>query len=330
MPSWASRSDTFSVVRLSSHASSGCRWRSRRNAISSSESDATAVLMAREGSAGTDRGRSVGWTSLPRLVPRPARARGSASNAASSRSAAAVAGRRPDLTSSWIPSRTARTPGDVRRRCSSSSRTSDQVKSSCCRDRLSRNPASPRAERWACTFSQTSGTPSPVRPEHVSTGGTQPWPPRWTKWSAPASSLAAPRVSASRSSALLTAMTSAISRIPFLMPWSWSPVRARVRNRKVSTMPATVTSDWPTPTVSTRTRSNPAASSTTIAWAVALATPPRCPRRGGPHERPRVGGQRRHPRLVPQHRPPVRTDEGSTARTPIRSPWPAGGCPGTR
>ena len=63
-----------------------------------------------------------------------------------------------------------------------------------------------------------------------------------------------PRCSRSPS-ALLTAITSAISRMPFLMPCSWSPVRARVRNRKVSTIPATVTSDWPTPTVSTSTTS---------------------------------------------------------------------------
>ena len=64
------------------------------------------------------------------------------------------------------------------------------------------------------------------------------------------------------------------------MPWSWSPVRARVRNRKVSTIPATVTSDWPTPTVSTSTTSYPAASSTSIAWVVARATPPSVPADG--------------------------------------------------
>ena len=61
------------------------------------------------------------------------------------------------------------------------------------------------------------------------------------------------------------------------MPWSWSPVRARVRNRKVSTIPATVISDWPTPTVSTSTTSYPAASSTIIACVVARATPPSVP-----------------------------------------------------
>ena len=56
-------------------------------------------------------------------------------------------------------------------------------------------------------------------------------------------------------SALFTAMTSASSRMPFLIPCSWSPVRAIVSSRNVSTIPATATSDWPTPTVSTSTTS---------------------------------------------------------------------------
>ena len=42
-------------------------------------------------------------------------------------------------------------------------------------------------------------------------------------------------------------------------------------------MPATVISDWPTPTVSTSTTSYPPASSTSIACAVARATPPSVP-----------------------------------------------------
>ena len=88
------------------------------------------------------------------------------------------------------------------------------------------------------------------------TGATQPFEPRCTSRSAPDRSLAAARASSARSpSALFTAITSAISRMPFLIPCSWSPVRARVRNRNVSTIPATVTSDWPTPTVSTSTTS---------------------------------------------------------------------------
>ena len=42
-------------------------------------------------------------------------------------------------------------------------------------------------------------------------------------------------------------------------------------------MLATATSDWPTPTVSTRITSNPAASSSTMVSRVALATPPSVP-----------------------------------------------------
>ena len=61
------------------------------------------------------------------------------------------------------------------------------------------------------------------------------------------------------------------------MPCSWSPVRASVRNTNVSTMLATVTSDCPTPTVSTRITSNPAASSNTMVSRVAFATPPSVP-----------------------------------------------------
>ena len=57
-------------------------------------------------------------------------------------------------------------------------------------------------------------------------------------------------------------------------------MRAMVRNRKVSTIRETVISDWPTPTVSTRTTSCPAASSTVIAWLVARATPPSVPADG--------------------------------------------------
>ena len=46
---------------------------------------------------------------------------------------------------------------------------------------------------------------------------------------------------------------------------------------KVSTMLDTATSDWPTPTVSTRITSNPAASNNTMVSRVVLATPPRVP-----------------------------------------------------
>ena len=173
-----------------------------------------------------------------------------------------------------------RTPAEWRSRWSSSSRTSAQVKSSCW---LARLPARPVGAEVLAVGEH----PLPqvvdadvVQPEQVTTGGAHSPCPR-TSRSAPASSRAAARASPSRSpSALLTAITSAISRMPFLMPCSWSPVRARVRNRNVSTIPATVTSDWPTPTVSTSTTSYAAASSTAIACTVARATPPRVPAAG--------------------------------------------------
>ncbi len=58
------------------------------------------------------------------------------------------------------------------------------------------------------------------------------------------------------------------------MPWSWSPARASVSRRKVSTISETAISFCPTPTVSTTTTSNPAASRTSIDSRVARATPP--------------------------------------------------------
>src|ERR1700682_5709878 len=69
-------------------------------------------------------------------------------------------------------------------------------------------------------------------------------------------------------------------------------------------MLATATSDWPTPTVSTRITSNPAASSNTMVSRVALATPPRVPEVGD--GRVEAGGGPAgppHPRLVAKDRP---------------------------
>ena len=161
----------------------------------------------------------------------------------------------------------------------------------------------------------------------VTTGGAHSPLPR-TSRRAPASSRAAARASSCRSpSALLTAITSAISRMPFLMPWSWSPVRARVRKRNVSTIPATVTSDWPTPTVSTSTTSYAAASSTAIACTVARATPPRVPAAGeGRMKASGLADSLAIRVLSPSTEPPVRMLDGSTASTPTR--WPCCGQPG--
>ena len=96
----------------------------------------------------------------------------------------------------------ARTPGERRSRWASSSRTSAQVKSSCCSARLAASPSAPRCSRWREHLAPTPRAPRcPSSPEQVSTGGTQPTRRRrrCTSRSAPASSRAADRASCSRS-----------------------------------------------------------------------------------------------------------------------------------
>src|SRR3954452_21648839 len=118
-------------------------------------------------------------------------------------------------------------------------------------------------------------------------------------------------------------MTSAISRMPRLMPCSWSPVRAMVRNRNESTISATVISDWPTPTVSTRTTSYPAASTTTMDSRVACATPPSVPEVGDGRMNACGSTESRCMRVLsPRIEPPERAEEGSTARTATFDPAP--------
>ena len=74
-------------------------------------------------------------------------------------------------------------------------------------------------------------------------------------------------------------------------------------------MPATVTSDWPTPTVSTSTTSYAAASSTSIAWVVARATPPSVPALGrGPDVGVGSADSSAIRVLSPSTEPPVRTE----------------------
>ena len=86
-------------------------------------------------------------------------------------------------------------------------------------------------------------------------------------------------------------------------------------------MLATVTSDWPTPTVSTNTTSKPAASTTTIVSRVARATPPRTPDDGDGRMNARSSTDSRDIRVLsPRMLPPVRVDDGSTASTATRLP----------
>ena len=122
-------------------------------------------------------------------------------------------------------------------------------------------------------------------------------------------------------SALLTATRSTLSRIPRLMPCRASPDPAMVRNTTRSTTWLTWCSDCPTPTVSTITRPNPAASHTSATSRVVSAVPPRCPEEG--EGRMNASGSRDNSAILvlsPRMLPPVRLLEGSTARTATR--WP--------
>ena len=86
-------------------------------------------------------------------------------------------------------------------------------------------------------------------------------------------------------------------------------------------MSATAASDWPTPTVSTITRSKPAASQAIIASRVRRATPPRVPPAG--EARTKLFSLRASSGiriLSPRIEPPDRSLEGSIASTASRRP----------
>ena len=165
--------------------------------------------------------------------------------------------RLPARTSRSTAGSAARTAASVRRRSRSRSRTIAHIQSTCCVDRFAASsPCSSRVARWRVTADHTSSSPAPLCPLQASTGARQYGRIGAIIRSAPDSSRAAARAGRACSpSALLTAMTSAISRMPFLIPCRLSPVRAIVSSRNVSTIAATATSDCPTPTVSTRTMS---------------------------------------------------------------------------
>ena len=84
--------------------------------------------------------------------------------------------------------------------------------------------------------------------------------------------------SAPSRSALLTTKTSAISRMPALIAWMSSPRPGTSTTAVVSAARTMSTSSWPTPTVSMRITSKPAASRTSTASLVARARPPSAPR----------------------------------------------------
>ncbi len=129
--------------------------------------------------------------------------------------------------------------------------------------------------------SHTPGMPSPVSEEQVIAGGDQPDSGRGNRWSAFLICVQAICALVLLSpSALFTAMASAISIIPRLMPCSSSPAPEIISSRKKSTMECTAISDWPTPTVSTIMVSNPAASQIIMVSLVLRATPPSEPAEG--------------------------------------------------
>ncbi len=89
----------------------------------------------------------------------------------------------------------------------------------------------------------------------------------------------------------------------------------------VSAVPATSTSLCPTPTVSRRTTSQPAASNTRSACGAALERPPRWPREA--IDRMKTSGSAVCSAIrmrSPSSAPPENGDEGSTASTPTRAP----------
>ena len=71
-------------------------------------------------------------------------------------------------------------------------------------------------------------------------------------------------------------IASETSIIPLLIPCNSSPAPASINNKKKSTKLYIIVSDCPTPTVSIKITSNPAASHRIIASFVCLAIPPNC------------------------------------------------------
>ena len=111
--------------------------------------------------------------------------------------------------------------------------------------------------------------------------------------------------------------------IPRLTPCNSSPPPGAIKRTNRSDISATMVSDWPTPTVSISTTSKPAASHSATASRVRRVTPPSSVRLG--EGRMNAFGSRasRSIRVLsPRIEPPVRADDGSTARTATRKPCP--------
>ena len=117
-------------------------------------------------------------------------------------------------------------------------------------------------------------------------------------------------------SALVMTIISAISIMPRLMPCNSSPAPEIWSIMNISTIECTAVSDCPTPTVSMKMTSNPAASHRMIVSRVLRATPPSDPAEGEGRMKtsglPEMLSMRV---LSPRIEPPLRSDEGSMAST---------------
>ncbi len=142
-----------------------------------------------------------------------------------------------------------------------------------------RRPSSPEEPSQAqCSSSRAarSPMPSPVPAAVLTIGGFQSPAPYRAIASIVRRSLTASW--APGRSLLFTTKMSAISRMPALAAWIESPIPGATTTSVESASDAISTSAWPTPTVSTRTTSKPAASRIRKACGAALESPPRCPR----------------------------------------------------
>ena len=117
-------------------------------------------------------------------------------------------------------------------------------------------------------------------------------------------------------SALFMTIASAISMMPRLIPCSSSPVPANCISRKKSTIECTAVSLCPTPTVSTKIVSKPAASHRMMVSRVLRATPPRDPAVGLGRMKAFFSLESCSIRVLsPRIDPPERSLLGSMART---------------
>ena len=117
-------------------------------------------------------------------------------------------------------------------------------------------------------------------------------------------------------SALVMTIISAISIMPRLMPCNSSPAPEIWSIMNISTIECTAVSDCPTPTVSMKMTSNPAASHRMIVSRVLRATPPSDPAEGEGRMKTLGLDEMLSMRVLsPRIEPPLRSELGSMAST---------------